>query len=110
MDIYNETPVRQGKKFWHYNKDFETVKMENGTFADRSIFIGAYFEDTLIGFVKIVLTEGCASTLQVISKIEHRDKKPTNALLAKTVEICASIGVPTFGRWLVGVLWLSGGA
>ena len=24
--IFNETPVRQGKKFWHYGKDFETVK------------------------------------------------------------------------------------
>jgi hypothetical protein len=106
MDIYNEAPIRQGRKFWHFNKDFQTVKMENGTYADRSIFIGAYFENSLIGFVKIVLTEGCASTLQVISKIEHRDKKPTNALMAKTVEICASMGIPylQYGVWSHGTL------
>src|SRR5262249_30626585 len=24
MHIYNESPVRQGKPFWHYGKDFET--------------------------------------------------------------------------------------
>lgn len=27
-DIFNETPVRQGRTFWHYGKDFETVKRE----------------------------------------------------------------------------------
>lgn len=37
MSIYNETPVRQGRQFWHYGKGFEAVKAENGTFADRSI-------------------------------------------------------------------------
>src|SRR5262249_41553043 len=24
-EIFNETPVRQGRRFWHYGKDFETV-------------------------------------------------------------------------------------
>ena len=106
VEIYNECPVRQGKKFWHYKKDFQTVKRENSTYPDRSIFIGAYFENILIGFVKIVLTEKCASTLQVISKIEHRDKKATNALLAKTVEICASRNIPylQYGVWSTGTL------
>ena len=106
VEIYNESPVRQGKKFWHYKKDFQTVKRENSTYPDRSIFIGAYFENILIGFVKIVLTEKCASTLQVISKIEHRDKKATNALLAKTVEICASRNIPylQYGVWSTGTL------
>jgi hypothetical protein len=106
MDIYDESPVRQGKKFWHYGKDFETVKRENGTYADRSVVIGAYHEDELIGFVKMVLTEKCASTLQVISKLGHRDKKATNALIAKAVEICASRGIPylQYGVWSEGTL------
>ena len=26
--IYNETPVRQGKRFWHFGKDVETVRRE----------------------------------------------------------------------------------
>src|SRR5262249_24462835 len=25
-EIFNEIPVRQGRRFWHYGKDFETVK------------------------------------------------------------------------------------
>jgi hypothetical protein len=106
MDIYDESPVRQGKKFWHYGKDFETVKRENGTYADRSVVIGAYHEDELIGFVKMVLTEKCASTLQVISKLRHRDKKATNALIAKAVEICAARGIPylQYGVWSEGTL------
>jgi hypothetical protein len=56
--------------------------------------------------VKIVLSDGCASTLQVISKIEHRDKKTTNALLAKTVEICAAKHIPylQYGVWSSGTL------
>src|SRR5262245_54818194 len=40
--IYNETPIRQGKKFWHFGKDCETVKMLNETYLERSEFIGAF--------------------------------------------------------------------
>jgi len=36
MSIYNETSIRAGRRFWHFGKDFETVKMENGTYAARS--------------------------------------------------------------------------
>ena len=88
MNIYNETPIRQNKPFPHYNKDFATIKRELATYLDKSYFIGAYYNDELIGFIKMYYSEKCASTLQVISKIEHRDKKTNNALLAKAVEIC----------------------
>jgi hypothetical protein len=106
VDIYNESPIRQGKRFLHYQKDLETVRNENGTYLDRSVFIGAYWDHQLIGFIKLVLAEGCASTLQVISKIEHRDKKPTNALLAKAVELCAAKNIPylQYGGWSDGTL------
>jgi hypothetical protein len=106
VDIYNESPIRQGKRFQHYQKDPETIRKENGTYLDRSVFIGAYWDHRLIGFIKLVLAEGCASTLQVISKIEHRDKKPTNALLAKAVELCAAKNIPylQYGGWSDGTL------
>jgi hypothetical protein len=26
VEIFNETPIRQGRKFWHFGKDFATVK------------------------------------------------------------------------------------
>ncbi len=28
--IYNESPIRQGKPFWHYEKDIEAVRRMNG--------------------------------------------------------------------------------
>ncbi len=87
--IYNESPVRQGKPFWHYQKDFDVVKAENSTYADRSVCIGAYYNEELIGFIRMLYVGTVATTLQVISQMKHFDKKPTNALIAKAVEICA---------------------
>src|ERR1700744_2228219 len=34
----DEPPPRQGKPFWHYGKDFETVKREHSTYLERSDF------------------------------------------------------------------------
>jgi hypothetical protein len=94
--IYNESPVRQGKPFWHYNKDLETVRKENGTFLDRSVFIGAFFEDRLIGFAKLVSDEKQqqASVMQIVSMLRHHDKAPTNALIAQAVRSCSTRGLP----------------
>jgi len=43
-DIFNETPVRQGRQFWHYGKDFETVKRQFSRFLFREELI----EPTLV--------------------------------------------------------------
>ena len=91
--INNESPMRQGKPFWHYQKDFDTVKLENSTYLDRSAFIGAYLDGELIGFIKMVYVGTVATTVQVISQKRHSEKKPTNALLAKAVEICEHKGM-----------------
>jgi hypothetical protein len=92
VDIYNESPVRQGRAFWHYQKDPDIVARENGTFLDRSTFLGAYLGEELIGFIKLVHTGRIAATLQVIGKKAHSNKKPVNALIAKAVEVCDAMG------------------
>lgn len=104
MQIYNETPVRQGKPFWHYGKDFETIKKIHESFLDRSVFIGAYLKDELVGFVKLVFTDKFVRTMHILSKVEHRDKSPTNALLSKCVEVCCSSKVPylVYGQYDYG--------
>ena len=56
-EVYNESPVRQGAPNRHYGKDIETVHREEATFLDSSIFIGAFLDDRLIGFVKLVHDE-----------------------------------------------------
>lgn len=98
-EIYNECPIRQRRRFPHYGKDFETVRREEATFLDSSVFIGAFFEDKLIGFVKLVPDETFtqAGLMNILSVHRHRDKAPTNALLAHAVRACAARGI----RYLV---------
>jgi hypothetical protein len=89
VEIFNETPVRQDRRFWHYGKDFETVKREFSRFLFREYLIGAYLGDELIGFVMLANAGRLGVLGQFISKMEHRDKATNNALMAKTVEVCA---------------------
>lgn len=101
VGIHNESPVRQGRRFTHYNEPFDVVKKSHATFLDRSEFFGAYFKGELIGFIKLVHGQGVSNLMQIISMISHRDKAPTNALVAKAVERCAEKKVPIlhYGSW-----------
>ena len=103
--IYNESPVRQGKPFWHYGKDLDTLERIHATFLDSSDFLGAYLDGELVGFMKLVYSRHCAGTMNILAKIEHRDKRVMNALVAKAVEVCNRRGVP----YLTYCMWSSGG-
>lgn len=94
--IYNECPIRQGKRFPHYGMPLEKVCPYAGTFLDSSIFIGAFYEGVLIGFAKLTVdeTRTQAGLMHIISMIEHRDKAPTNALIAHAVKACADRHIP----------------
>jgi hypothetical protein len=99
--IFNEAPVRQGRRFWHYGKDFETVKQQFSRYVFRERMIGAYYRGELIGFVMLGNAGRFAITGQIISSLKHRDKATTNALVAKSVEVCANLGLP----YLVYFFW-----
>jgi hypothetical protein len=94
--LYDDTPVRQGRPFWHYQKSFDKVKKENGSYADRSEYIGAFFEQELIGFMKMVYVGDYAKTMQVIAKDRYFYKRPANAMIAKAIEVCAQKGIKYF--------------
>lgn len=102
--IYNETPIRQGRRFHHYGKDLDSVRRENAGFLDHSDFIGAYFKDELIGFLKLVYLDNAASILQIVSMNSHYDKRPANALIAKAVELCEQKGLShlIYGNYTYG--------
>jgi hypothetical protein len=95
-DVFNDSPVRRGKRFWHYGRSFESVK--NGMRADlsNSVFVAAYYKQELIGFVKFIITDRYAMTSLILDKQSHRDKAPMNAMIAKVVEICAEKKIPYF--------------
>jgi hypothetical protein len=103
-DIYNETPVRQGKPFPKYGQDFQAVKKDVSQILDRSEFICAYAENEMIGFVKLVFLGQVASILSINSKNRHFDKRPTNALMAKAIEVCCEKGMShlLYGRYTYG--------
>jgi hypothetical protein len=94
-EIYNECPVRQGRRFPHFGKDLETVHREEATYLDSSQFLGAFYENKLIGFVKLVTDETGtqAGLMNIVSMIQHRDKATTNALVAEAVRYCANRGI-----------------
>ena len=104
IKIHNESPIRQGRYFVHYGKDFDTVKKEYATYPDRSEFIVAYHNNELIGLIKIVYVGELACIMEILSKISHYDKRPTNALIAKAVEICSNkqILYLTYGKYYYG--------
>lgn len=90
-EIYNECPIRQGRKFRHFGKSLATVHKEEATYLDSSIFIGAFYEEKLIGFIKMIVdqTGTQAGLVNIVSLIQQRDKSPTNALVAHAVRACA---------------------
>jgi len=94
-EVYNESDVRQGMRNRHYGKDIETVYGDEATFLDSSIFIGAFLGDCLIGFAKLTWNETRtqANLMNIVSMIQHRDKAPTNALIAQAVRSCAERGI-----------------
>jgi hypothetical protein len=103
--IFNETPIRQGRHFLHYGKDFETVKRQFSRFLFREELFGAYLGEELVGFIMLANAGRYAVLGQIISKIAHRNLAPTNALLAKAVERCAEKGIP----YLAYAYWLDDG-
>jgi hypothetical protein len=100
--IFNEAPIRQGRPFLHYGKDFETIKREFSRFLFREEIFGAYLGEELVGFIMVGDAGKYACLGQIISKIAYRDLAPTNALLAKAVERCTERGFP----YLVYAYWL----
>jgi len=94
-EIYNEVPVRQGRRFPHYGKSLEAVRAMSATFLDSSILIGAFDSNRLIGFIKLTMddTRTQAGVMHILSLICYRDKAPTNALIVQAVRSCADLGI-----------------
>lgn len=96
VEIYNECPIRQGKRFPHYGMTLESARSYASTFLDRSIYVGAFLDDSMIGFIKLVTDESRtqACLVHILSMVRHKDKAPTNALIAAAVRCCADRGIP----------------
>lgn len=94
--IYNETPIRQNRAFPHYGISLESVK-QGVLSAQNSVFIGAYLQDELVGFVQLVQGDNIGILSQLLSMQKHFDKAVNYALVAKAVEVCEKRGI----NWLM---------
>jgi hypothetical protein len=103
--IYDESPIIQGKRNYHYQEDLDTIRRAHSRYLDRSQFITAHYEGQLVGFAKVTFSEESGFLINFASMISHRDKAVSSALLAKVVEICAE----RKSRCLVYGVWGSGG-
>ncbi len=95
-EIYNETPIRQGRAFVHYGESLDSVK---GTVfnSEKCDFISASLENEVVGFVQLSYGNKIAVMTQLLSKQKHWDKSVNNALIAKAIETCSAKNVP----WLM---------
>jgi hypothetical protein len=86
--VYNETPIRQNRAFPHYGESMNAVKalftIENAT------YLAAFLQNEVIGFIQLVHGDRIIIISQILSLQKHSDKAVNNALIAKSVEICAS--------------------
>ena len=105
-EIYNETPIRQGRKFPHYRDSLEKIRREYTTYPGRNVYLGAYLGSELVGFARIVFEERFADVLQLLAKISHREKGVANALMARIVDVCCArnAGYIVYGDWDAGGL------
>jgi len=80
------------------------VERDYSTLIDRSAYLGAYHQEELIGFIKIVYMGEIAAILQLLCKPSHYDKRPANALLARAVEISTTKGLThlVYGQYMYG--------
>jgi hypothetical protein len=99
--IYDETPIRQGKRNYHYGEDLAKIRRDHSTFLDRSQFIAVYDTGQMVGFAKVTFTQDCGIIMNFLSRVSHRDKAVSNALLAKVVEVCAGrqLKCVVYGHW-----------
>ena len=93
-DIFNETPVQAGSAFLALRQGLRDCQAAVHAILHRETMIGAYFEDRMVGFVMLGDAGRFGLTGQIISSIKHRDKSPSNASMAKAVEVCAKHGRP----------------
>ena len=87
--IYNETPIRQERAFPHYGVTLETVTKGLAS-AKNAIYVGAYLQDELAGFVQLIHGDKITIISQILSMQKYSDKALNNALVAKAIEVSAN--------------------
>ena len=102
--VNDDSPTRQGAHNKHYGKSLAEVRRDEESFLDRSDFICAYRDGQMAGFAKIVYRGRIASLLNIASKVSQYDARPSNAVIARAVDLCLKKGILylTYGQFNYG--------
>jgi hypothetical protein len=95
LKIFNETKIRQGRRFTHYGESLDSVKQQLS--ESKDIIIGAFDGKEAIGFIQLAIGDCTGQITQILSLEHKRDMLPNNALIAKAVEVCANHNL----NWLI---------
>lgn len=81
--LFNESPIRQGKRYWHYGKSAAQIQEELSPLASRSLYVGAYHRGRLVGFTQVVRLEsiGVLRTVHVLGSLVSRKVRPVTAMI-----------------------------
>lgn len=99
FEMYNEVPVRLGRKTPHYGKPFEEVKVMSSTFAKRSIFLEARKQGKIVGFTKMVIDRdgSFADIIHFFALMAERECAAMNGMIAQAVRSCLDRRIPQLG-------------
>jgi hypothetical protein len=102
--IYAESPIRQGRRFFHYGQSAASIKEELSSFSDRSTLVGCYHAGEMIGFMKLFHGADVLRTIHIVAKISQRDKCAMDAMISQAVELCDRNKVHHlhYGSWTDG--------
>ncbi len=89
--IYNETPIRQGRKYSGFGITKEDVRQKFSNLQTSRI-IGAYLDGKLIGLIWVEFGDQVAAMMSFLSLTTYRNKNPNNALIAAAVKLCEEKG------------------
>ena len=101
LEIFNETPVRRGRRYPYFGMGIEEIEAGWSPDAEQSVFLIAECDGEAVGFIKLLLTGTVASISGSVTKLAFRQSAPMNALIAKSVEVSAerSIQYLVYGRF-----------
>jgi hypothetical protein len=102
--INDSTPVKQQRRNVHYGKSFEAVKRDYTDFGGRSDYWGAFFNDEMIGVLRMIYQGPLGNIMQLFCMPQHNDKRPANILLTAAVEQCVRSGLKylLYGQYIYG--------
>jgi hypothetical protein len=94
--IYNETPLRQGRRYSHFGADLDEVRRLESTHLQHCTYLGAFLGEQLVGFIKMVVNEAAtqAGIMEILGLVEHRDKAVMNGLVSHAVRFCCDHHIP----------------